>query len=126
MIKESDIQIACNVLLNHLSKAYLFRHFHVPKKKKKKISFQVKLKKMGLRAGAPDMIIEYPKGKMLYLEIKNQKGKLSEAQKLWKVQSSIYETPHFIIQGNLSDCLYQVESIIKKYIPLKQMAKINC
>ena len=120
MIKEADIQIACNVLLNYLSNQYKFRHFHVANEGKKSISFHVKLKKMGFRAGVPDFIIEYPDGKILYIELKTAKGRLSEPQKLWQIQSEAFNTPHFIVKGTLHECLKEVENIVKENIPLRK------
>ena len=117
MIKEADIQIACNNLLNYLSYIYKFRHFHVANEGKKSIGFHVKLKKMGFRAGVPDFIIEYPDGNILYIELKTVKGRLSDSQKIWHIQSKSLNTPHFIVKGSINECLKQVENIIKKHIP---------
>ena len=79
MTKESDIQIACNEYLNYLGKYYFFRHFHVPNEGKRSISYHAKMKKMGLKSGCPDIIIEYPEGRVLYIELKNEKGRLSDS-----------------------------------------------
>ena len=118
--KESDIQIACNVLLNYLSNIYVFRHFHVPNEGKRSIFMHNKMKQMGLKAGVPDFIIEYPQAKLIYIELKTKLGRLSDAQKLWKVQSEVYDTPHYIVKGTLSDCVEKVEHIIKSNIPMKK------
>ena len=67
MTKESDIQIACNGYLNYLGKYYFFIHFHVPNEGKRSISYHTKMKKMGLKSGCPDIIIEYPEGNILYI-----------------------------------------------------------
>tara|TARA_R110002012_G_C11463516_1_gene593108 strand:+ start:204 stop:434 length:231 start_codon:yes stop_codon:yes gene_type:complete len=72
---------------------------------------------MGLKSGCPDLIIEYPEGKILYIELKTKKGRLSDSQKLWAVQSKALGTPHFIVQGGLNECIEQVRRIIEKYIP---------
>ena len=117
MTKESDIQIACNYLLHDLATIYKFRHFHVPNEGARRVQYQIKLKLMGLRRGCPDFIIEYPKGRLLYVELKNEKGSLSDAQKMWLVQSKYFKTPHFVIKGNTSKCLEELERIIKKYVP---------
>ena len=69
MTKEADIQIACNYLLNQLSKIYFFRHYHIANEGKRSLAYKVKLKKMGFRSGAPDLVIEYPYGKILYVEL---------------------------------------------------------
>ena len=101
MTKESEIQIACNQLLNELKEIYIFRHFHVANEGKRSVQYLIKLKKMGFRAGVPDFIIEYPPGKLLYVELKNEKGQLSNSQKLWKVQSVALNTPFFVVKGNI-------------------------
>ena len=72
---------------------------------------------MGLKAGCPDIIIEYPQGKILYIELKTKKGRLSDSQKLWAVQSKAMGTPHYIVQGEITECLDEIKSIIQKNIP---------
>ena len=119
MTKESDIQIACNEYLNYLGKYYFFRHFHVPNEGKRSISYHAKMKKMGLKSGCPDIIIEYPEGRVLYFELKNEKGRLSDSQKLWAVQSKALGTPHFVVKGGLTECLDQIKQIIEKNIPVR-------
>ena len=119
MTRESDIQIACNDYLNYLSKFYFFRHFHVPNEGKRSIYLHAKMKKMGLKSGCPDIIIEYFPGKLLYIELKNEKGRLTANQKLWAVQSKALETPHFVVKGGLNECLDQIKQIIEKNIPAR-------
>ena len=123
MTKEISIQIACNLLLQELSDIYLFRHFHVANEGKRSVQYQMKLKKMGFRAGVPDFIIEYPPGKLLYVELKNEKGQLSNSQKLWKVQSVALNTPFFVVKGNIEQCLIDLTEIIDKNVPLRQSNK---
>lgn len=119
MTKESEIQIACNDYLNYLNKYYVFRHFHVANEGKRSIYLHAKMKKMGLRSGCPDLIIEYPVGKLLYIELKNEKGRLSQNQKMWAVQSKALGTPHFVVKGGLTECLDQIKDIIKTNIPVR-------
>lgn len=102
-----------------LAKTYSFRHFHVPNEGKRSIWLHNKMKRMGLKSGCPDIIIEYPEGKLLYIELKTKKGRLSNAQKLWAVQSETLGTPHFIVQGDLNECINQVGRIVEKYIPMR-------
>ena len=73
IIKEADIQIACNDYLILLSKKYNFRHFHVPNEGKRSIWLHNRMKRMGLKSGCPDIIIEYPEGRILYMELKTKK-----------------------------------------------------
>ena len=117
--KESEIQIACNEYLNYLANTYYFRHFHVANEGKRSISYHAKMKRMGLKSGCPDIIIEYFPGKLLYIELKNEKGKLSNNQKLWAVQSKALGTPHFVVKGGLTECLDQIKEIIHKNIPVR-------
>ena len=119
MIKESDIQIACNDYLNYLCKYFHFRHFHVPNEGQKSIGYHLKMKKMGLKSGCPDIIIEYPEGRILYIELKNEKGRLSDSQKLWAVQSKAMGTPHFIVKGGVTECLDQIKEIIEINVPVR-------
>ena len=117
--KEADIQIACNDYLTFLSNTYTFRHFHVPNEGKRSIWLHNRMKRMGLKSGCPDIIIEYPQGKILYIELKKKKGRLSDSQKLWAVQSESLGTPHFVVQGGLNECIEQVRGIVEKYIPMR-------
>ena len=57
MTKEISIQIACNLLLEELSDIYIFRHYHVANEGKRSVQYQMKLKKMGFKAGVPDFVI---------------------------------------------------------------------
>ena len=123
MTKEIDIQIACNYLLHDLSEIYNFRHFHVPNEGKRRPQYQIKLRKIGLRKGCPDLIIEYPPARLIYIELKNEKGKLSDSQKLWKVQSIALNTPHFILKGGVKKCLEELSSIVDKYVPKRNQNK---
>lgn len=115
--KEADIQIACNDYLTFLSNTYTFRHFHVPNEGKRSIWLHNRMKRMGLKSGCPDIIIEYPQGKILYIELKTKKGRLSDSQKLWAIQSKAMGTPHYIVQGEITECLDEIKSIIQKNIP---------
>lgn len=72
---------------------------------------------MGLRAGCPDLIIEYPKGRILYIELKTKTGRLSSAQNIWQIQSKVFETPHYIVKGDIEHCLNTVKEIIEKTVP---------
>ena len=120
MTKESDNQIPSNEHLLELSKKYFFRHYHIANEGKRTVSYKIKLKRMGFRAGAPDLVVEYPKGNLIYIELKNESGRLSEAQKLWQIQSNALGTPHFVIKGNIRSCLTEISNIISKYVPSRQ------
>lgn len=70
---------------------------------------------MGLKNGVPDLILEFPKSKFVYCEIKMPKGRLSAAQRQWKVMSNILGTPFFVLQGNIEECRKQIDTIFKSY-----------
>ena len=53
---------------------------HVPNGEKRDIRFAAKLKKMGTKAGWPDLQLFY-EGKAYFIELKAQKGQLSQSQK---------------------------------------------
>ena len=57
---------------------------------------------MGLKAGVPDLVLEFPQGKMVYLEIKTDKGRLSDSQKIWQNISRVLNTPHYVIKGSVN------------------------
>jgi hypothetical protein len=120
MTLEADIQIACNLFLEKASNIYDFRHFHVPNEGVRRPQYRAKLKKMGLRSGCPDLIIEYYPAKIIYVELKNEKGKLSETQKLWQIQSNHFNTPHYVLKGDIQQCIEQLKLIILKYVPLRK------
>ena len=123
MTKEFYIQIACNELLNALTEIYNFRHYHVANEGKRSVQYLIKLKKMGFRAGVPDFIIEYPEGRLLYVELKNEKGKLTDSQKIWKIRSSDLKTPFFVVKGNTKQCLTELTEIIDQYVPRNRHRK---
>jgi hypothetical protein len=82
-VKESDIQIEVVDWFKSKQSEYRFRIFSVPNEGQRKVWFLNKLVKMGLKSGVPDLILEFPQGRMVYLEIKAEKGKLSETQQNW-------------------------------------------
>ena len=52
-----------------------------------------------------------------FIELKREKGVLSNSQKLWQLQSNTLNAPHFIIKGNIKKCLTELAEIIDKYVP---------
>ena len=56
------------------------------------------LAQMGMKSGCPDLILEFKGGKMVYIELKTQKGSLSKSQKLWQNVSNALKTPHYILK----------------------------
>ena len=80
---EAKLQIACIkwFALQYPEKADLL--FHIPNGGKRNIREAVKFKKMGVKAGIPDLFLSQASGKYfgLYIEMKAGKGKLTDNQK---------------------------------------------
>ena len=70
---------------------------------------------MGMRSGCPDLVLEFPGGKIAYVELKTKSGTQSVTQKVWEKESKELGTPYFLIKGNLFSALRKITNIIKKY-----------
>ena len=114
-MKESDIQIEVVDWFKSKQSEYRFRIFSVPNEGQRKVWFLNKLVRMGLKSGVPDLILEFPEGRMVYLEIKAEKGKLSETQQNWLKVSNVFKTPHYIIKGSVDANLSLLEGILDLY-----------
>ena len=110
-MKESDIQIEVVEYLKEKQKTYKFRYFSVPNEGQRKVWFLNKLVRMGLKSGVPDLVLEFPEGKIVYLEIKTEKGRLSDTQKKWLETSEQLNTPHYVLKGSVEANLSLLEGI---------------
>ena len=111
-MKESDIQIEVVEWLKSKQSDYRIRFFSIPNEGQRKVWFLNKLVRMGLKSGVPDLILEFPKGRMVYLEIKAEKGKLSETQQNWLKVSNVFKTPHYIIKGSVEANMDVLEGVL--------------
>ena len=111
-MKESDIQIEVVDWFKSKQSEYRFRIFSVPNEGQRKVWFLNKLVRMGLKSGVPDLILEFPEGRMVYLEIKAEKGKLSETQQNWLKVSKVFKTPHYIIKGSVEANMDVLEGVL--------------
>ena len=114
-MKESDIQIEVVEWLKEQQKHYRFRFFYCVNEGKRKVWYLHKLVKMGLKSGVPDLILEFPKGRMVYLEIKSEKGKLSETQQNWLKVSNLFHTPHYVLYGSVEANLSVLEGVLSLF-----------
>ena len=114
-MNESILQQQIVLYLEHKKLYYQFRYWHTPNEGKRKVWYLKKLKKMGMKSGVPDLILEFPQSKFVYCEIKMPKGRLSNAQKLWKVNSEILGTPFHVIKGTYEECKKQIDNIFIDY-----------
>ena len=111
-MKESDIQIEVVDWFKSKQSEYRFRIFSVPNEGQRKVWFLNKLVRMGLKSGVPDLILEFPKGRLVYLEIKTEKGKLSETQQNWLKVSNVFKTPHYVLYGSVAANLSLLEGVL--------------
>ena len=111
-MKESDIQIEVVEWLKEQQKHYRFRFFYCVNEGKRKVWYLHKLVRMGLKSGVPDLILEFPKGRLVYLEIKTEKGKLSETQQNWLKVSNVFKTPHYVIKGSVEANMDVLEGVL--------------
>ena len=111
-MKESDIQIEVVEWLKSKQSDYRMRFFSIPNEGQRKVWFLNKLVRMGLKSGVPDLVIEFPEGRMVYLEIKAEKGKLSETQQNWLKVSKVFHTPHYVLYGSVDANLSLLEGVL--------------
>lgn len=83
--------------------------FHVPNGEHRHAATGAKLKKMGVKAGVPDLIIQLPSGTH-YLELKRNRGRISAVQSVTKVQIE-RAGGHWRIAYGLDDALRALEDI---------------
>ena len=111
-MKESDIQIDVVNWLKSKQSDYRMRFFSIPNEGQRKVWFLNKLVRMGLKSGVPDLVIEFPQGRMVYLEIKAEKGKLSETQQNWLKVSNLFHTPHYVLYGSVESNKSLLEGVL--------------
>ena len=111
-MKESDIQIEVVEWLKSKQSDYRIRFFSIPNEGQRKVWFLNKLVRMGLKSGVPDLVIEFPQGRMVYLEIKTEKGKLSETQQNYLKVSNVFKTPHYVLYGSVDANLSLLEGVL--------------
>jgi hypothetical protein len=93
---EDDLQAACITWFDYQYPKLKNLLFHVPNGGHRNIREAYRLKKQGVRPGVSDLILLIPKGNFhgMCIEIKSEKGKLSDNQKEWleSVQNNGYLT----------------------------------
>ena len=101
--EEDDLQMQCVAWFEMQYKAALIHHSPNGGKRSMKINKYGKVycpegsrfKKMGQKAGFPDLLIITPKGKVFFIEMKSEKGKLNENQiEIHKKLQSLKQTVH--------------------------------
>ena len=97
-MKEYKIQIEVCKFLYYLQDKYQFRYFHIPNGGQRSLANKMLLIKMGLKPGCPDLILEFPGGRIVYIELKTEFGRLSNTQLTWYENSAKLRTPHYILK----------------------------
>lgn len=91
-----------------------FIFWHTPNGGSRNKAEAGKLKLMGSLPGVPDIIIIYHDG-ILFLELKDLKGKLSTGQKDFEAASKRYNHPHHVVYAvDPMDLINQVSEILLK------------
>lgn len=114
-MKEYKIQIEVCKFLYYLQDKYQFRYFHIPNGGQRSLANKMLLIKMGLKPGCPDLILEFPAGRIVYIELKTEFGRLSNTQLTWYENSAKLRTPHYILKGDFSTIKDQLYSIVRKH-----------
>jgi len=92
-------------------------HFHIPNGEKRDKKTAAKLKKMGVKAGVPDLCILWG-GKVVWIELKATKGRTSAAQ-----QKTIPKMESAGAYVQVCRSLEEVENALFGVIPLRASAK---
>lgn len=83
---------------------------HPPNGESRSIRTGAKLKKMGVRAGAPDFIIILATGRAACLELKGPKGTLSTAQRAWREDCRKIGVPY-----DTAATLWEAQAILESW-----------
>lgn len=91
--------------------------FAIPNGDKRHISVAKRLKNEGVLKGIPDLQIVLPDGKVLWVEMKKENGKLSESQEY--ILTQLESLNHnYIIGYTCEDASRQVKEYLSKKYPL--------
>lgn len=95
---EEQLQKAVVQFLSLVSRGR-FRYFAVPNGGHLSVSLGGRRKAQGAKAGAPDILIETRGGKVLEIELKTDKGRLSKTQRAWQKESFELGVPYFVCRS---------------------------
>lgn len=95
---ESKIQVAIMRYLDAALPPYI-RAIHVPNGGKRDAVTGAKLKREGVKAGFPDILLIKEGGSCALIEVKAGKGRLSEPQKEWSDWFGVRSVPYAVCRG---------------------------
>lgn len=111
---EDFLQYKCAEWLR--SQGILF--FHVPNAAKRSLREASRLKAMGMVSGVHDLVILLDNGKIIFVELKTDKGDLSPKQKLWHaamVRKGFHHHSHLIAAATHEQAVAQLAAIVQSH-----------
>lgn len=96
---EQQIQQACVFYLGILRRIGKLSYFHCPNGGYRSAIEGRVFKSLGVIPGIPDLIILLPKGRIIFIEVKSEKGRISENQKMFHVELERLGHAVYIIRG---------------------------
>ena len=88
-----------------------FRFFHVPNGGLRNYRVARKFKLLGVRPGAPDLLLNFPGGITVEIELKTSMGRLTPAQKAWALKSKQLGFKHYVCRT-----LEAVEEVLRLHL----------
>lgn len=90
--------------------------FHVPNGAKRSAAEGSRLKALGLIFGIPDLVLCFPQGRTVFIELKTEKGRKSDKQDIVHERLSKMEFHVLTIQTDCHlEAVRQVSEIVQKY-----------
>ncbi len=96
---EYDIHVATVDYLHALGPKLKSHFFHVPNEGRHTVKYRVKLKRLGVKAGVPDLLFVLPGGRLGCVELKSDKGRQSKAQKEFEKTCEHYDVPYVLARS---------------------------
>ena len=98
-MSEYDIHTQTVEYLHALGPQLKGYFFHVPNAGKHHVRYRQKLKRLGVKAGVPDLLFVVPGGRMACIELKSEKGKQSKSQKNFQKICESFEVPYVLARS---------------------------
>lgn len=97
--EEAQLQKAVVTYLKLREALGQLKYFSVPNGGKRDVITAVKLKREGLRAGVPDIVVvtSVP-SRTIFLELKSKTGSLSKPQQKWRDYFTANKIPFFVVR----------------------------
>ncbi len=107
---EESLQSTVADWLDLMSDRMDFVWFHVPGGGHMSVAMGRKRKRLGAKAGVPDIFVHYRGGLAMQIELKTEKGRLSKSQKEWQSRCEDLQIPHHVCRN-----LAQVQIWVNRY-----------